>query len=64
VRLGAWGRVAVVAAGVIALDQATKALVRATVDEGERIAVVPGVAIVHTRNTAWRSARCRAAARW
>jgi signal peptidase II len=50
-RLGAWGRVAVVAAGVIALDQATKALVRATVDEGERIAVVPGVAIVHTRNT-------------
>ena len=50
-RLGAWGRVALVAAGVVALDQATKALVRATVDEGERIAVVPGVAIVHTKNT-------------
>ena len=49
--LGAWGRVALVAAGVVALDQATKALVRATVDEGERIAVVPGVEIVHTRNT-------------
>jgi signal peptidase II len=49
--MGAWGRVAIVAAGVVALDQATKALVRATVDEGERIAVVPGVAIVHTRNT-------------
>jgi signal peptidase II len=51
VTLGAWGRVALVAAGVVALDQATKALVRATVDEGERIAVVPGVEIVHTRNT-------------
>ena len=49
--LGAWGRVALVAAGVVALDQATKALVRATVDEGERIAVFPGVEIVHTRNT-------------
>jgi signal peptidase II len=48
---GAWGRVALVAAGVVALDQATKALVRATVDEGERIAVLPGVEIVHTRNT-------------
>ena len=50
-RLGAWGRVALVAAGVVALDQATKALVRATVDEGERIAVFPGIEIVHTRNT-------------
>jgi signal peptidase II len=51
VRLGAWGRVALVAAAVVALDQATKALVRASVDEGERIAVFPGVEIVHTRNT-------------
>jgi signal peptidase II len=51
VRLGAWGRVALVAAGVVALDQATKALVRATVDQGEREAVFPGVEIVHTRNT-------------
>lgn len=50
-RLRAWGRVALVAAGVVALDQATKALVRATVDQGERIAVFPGVEIVHTRNT-------------
>jgi signal peptidase II len=50
-RLGAWGRVALVAAAVVALDQATKALVRSTVDEGERISVLPGVAIVHTRNT-------------
>jgi signal peptidase II len=51
VRLGAWGRVALVAAGVVALDQATKALVRATVDEGDREGVFPGVEIVHTRNT-------------
>jgi signal peptidase II len=49
--LGAWGRVALVAAGVVALDQATKALVRATVDQGDREAVFPGVEIVHTRNT-------------
>jgi signal peptidase II len=51
VRLGAWGRVALVAAGVVALDQATKALVRATVDQGDREAVFPGVEIVHTRNS-------------
>ena len=50
-RLGAWGRVALVAAGVVALDQATKAIVRATVDQGERESVFPGVEIVHTRNT-------------
>jgi signal peptidase II len=50
-RLGAWGRVALVAAAVVALDQATKALVRATVDQGDREAVFPGVEIVHTRNT-------------
>ncbi|MEA2381668.1 MAG: signal peptidase [Solirubrobacteraceae bacterium] len=49
--LGAWGRVALVAAGVVALDQATKALVRATVARGESEAVLPGVEIVHTRNT-------------
>jgi signal peptidase II len=43
--------VALVAAGVVALDQATKALVRATIDQGERKDVVPGVELVHTRNT-------------
>jgi signal peptidase II len=47
----AWGRVALVAAGVVALDQATKALVRATIERGERVAVLPGVDLVHTRNT-------------
>src|SRR4051794_3308254 len=50
-RLGVWGRVALVAAGVVALDQATKAIVRATVARGDREAVFPGVEIVHTRNT-------------
>src|SRR3954454_10422896 len=50
-RLGAWGRVALVAAGVVALDQATKGIVRATVDQGDRESVLPGVEIVHTRNT-------------
>jgi signal peptidase II len=50
-RLGAWGRVALVAAGVVALDQGAKALVRRTVDQGDRVAVFPGVEIVHTRNT-------------
>ena len=49
--LGAWGRVALVAAGVVALDQATKAVVRATVARGDHEAVFPGVEIVHTRNT-------------
>jgi signal peptidase II len=49
--LGAWGRVALVAAGVVALDQATKALVRATVGPGERVHVLPGVEIVHARNS-------------
>jgi signal peptidase II len=48
---GAWGRVALVAAGVVALDQATKALVRATLERGERVAVFPGVELVDARNT-------------
>jgi signal peptidase II len=49
--MGAWGRVVLVAAGVVALDQATKALVRATIDPGEHKAVIPGVDLVHTQNT-------------
>ena len=48
--LGAWGRVALVAAGVVALDQATKALVRANIDIGGRDGVFPGVELVHVRN--------------
>jgi signal peptidase II len=49
--MGAWGRVALVAAGVIALDQATKAIVRATIAPGERVKVLPGVSLVHTENS-------------
>jgi signal peptidase II len=47
----AWGRVALVAVAVVALDQATKALVRATIERGEREAVLPGVELVHTQNS-------------
>jgi signal peptidase II len=47
----AWARVAAVTAAVVALDQATKALVRAGIDEGDSKAVIPGVDLVHTSNT-------------
>src|SRR5262245_28214356 len=50
-RVGAWGRVALVAVGVVALDQATKAIVRATIAPGDRRTVIPGVDLVHTQNT-------------
>jgi signal peptidase II len=49
--VGAWGRVALVAAGVVVLDQATKAIVRASIAPGDRVAVVPGVHLVHTQNS-------------
>jgi len=48
--VGPWGRAAGVFALVVALDQATKALVVATVDRGQRDGVLPGVEIVHVRN--------------
>jgi signal peptidase II len=45
-------RAALVTAVVLALDQAAKALVRSSVERGERVEVVPGVLdLVHTRNT-------------
>jgi signal peptidase II len=43
-------RVALVAVVVIALDQGTKALVRANVELGESKALVPGLKLVHARN--------------
>jgi signal peptidase II len=46
-----WARAGMVAAGVVVLDQATKAIVRATVPSGGREEVIPGFAIVHTHNT-------------
>ena len=47
----AWRRVALVAATVVVLDQATKALVRATIERGDRVSVLPGVELVRARNT-------------
>jgi signal peptidase II len=45
-----WLRAAAVTAVVIALDQATKALVRAHVALSDSDSVLPGVEIVHVRN--------------
>lgn len=43
-------RAALVLAAVLALDQLTKRLVSHSIAPGQRIAVVPGVHLVHTRN--------------
>jgi signal peptidase II len=45
------GRAAGTAAVVLALDQVTKALVRAHVDRGSEDSIFPGVSLVHTRNS-------------
>jgi signal peptidase II len=45
-----WLRAVAVTAVVVGLDQATKALVRSSVDVGDRDGVFPGVEIVHVRN--------------
>jgi signal peptidase II len=47
----AWARVAAVAAGIVAVDQLTKAIVRATLERGDSAAVLPGIDLVHTRNS-------------
>ena len=47
---GAAGRAAALALAVVAADQATKALVRANIDIGNRDGVFPGVELVHVRN--------------
>ena len=44
-------RAAALLAAVLAADQATKALVRANVEVGSRDGILPGVELVHTRNT-------------
>jgi signal peptidase II len=49
-RRGSTLRAALAAAGVLALDQATKAIVRAEIARGERVDVLPGIDLVHTRN--------------
>jgi len=43
-------RAALVAAAVVALDQATKALVRGAIALGEEDPILPAVTLVHTRN--------------
>lgn len=43
-------RAALVLVAVLALDQLTKRLVAHTIDPGERIAALPGLHLVHTRN--------------
>ena len=45
-----WGRVGVVLAAVLALDQATKALVPARVPVGSEDPVLPFVSVVHVKN--------------
>jgi signal peptidase II len=44
-------RAAVLAAGIVAADQATKALARGAVARGDSDPVLPGVELVNTRNT-------------
>lgn len=44
-------RAAAVLGGVLALDQGSKALVRANVTPGSRDGIFPGVELVNTRNT-------------
>ncbi len=46
-----WRRAAVLAALVVAIDQAVKAAVVATVPLGESIRLIPGLALTHVRNT-------------
>ncbi len=45
-----YARAALVLAAVLALDQLTKRLVSRSIAPGERIALLPGVHLVHTRN--------------
>ena len=39
------------AAGTLAVDQITKALVRSSIERGEKVDVLPGVDLVNTRNS-------------
>ncbi len=49
-RSSAYARAALVLVAVLALDQLTKRLVAHSIPPGERIAVLPGIHLVHTRN--------------
>jgi len=46
----AWTRALLVAAGVLVLDQVSKAVVRATIERGEQVEVLPFLDLVNTRN--------------
>jgi signal peptidase II len=46
-----WASAGVVAAGVLALDQATKAVVRGSIPRGGRAEVLPFLDLVHTLNS-------------
>jgi signal peptidase II len=46
----AWGRAALVLAAVLAVDQATKALIRDGLRRGEEDPVLPGLKLVHVLN--------------
>jgi signal peptidase II len=46
-----WARVAAVTGVVLILDQATKAIVRASIPRGGREQLLPFLDLVHTRNT-------------
>ncbi len=50
-RRAAFLRAAAVAAGVLALDQATKAIVRGSIARGDKVDVIPGVDLINTRNS-------------
>jgi signal peptidase II len=50
-RGAAFLRAGAVAAGVLALDQATKAIVRGSIGRNERVDVIPGVDLINTRNS-------------
>jgi signal peptidase II len=51
VRVAGFARIAAVAAVVLALDQLTKHFVRAGIDPGDTRKLLPGVQLVHVRNT-------------
>jgi signal peptidase II len=51
VRAAAFARVVGVAAAVVALDQVTKHLVRTGIEPGDAHKFLPGIQLVHVRNT-------------
>jgi signal peptidase II len=51
VRVAAFARAALVAAVVVILDQVTKSLVRANIPLGDQDKFLPGITLVHDRNT-------------